>query len=89
MTYESLPVPVDLCVVALEEAARCLGPAFVYTLTVRTGDTIWVRAMLRKMGADVQDNPFAPYVNLVTDEALAPHEWHLSDGKRAVGSKGC
>ena len=88
MKYEPLPTNCDLSIVAMEECARQLGPSFVYTLTVHPQNLLWVRSMLHKISAEVKENPFAPYVNLASDESLTHFEWHLSLGDRAVGSAG-
>lgn len=86
MKYEPLNVPCDLAIVPLQECAMRLGPAFVYTLTVNPAQVTWVRDLLREIASEARGNPFAPHINLVTDESLSRHEWFLSDGKRAVGS---
>jgi hypothetical protein len=88
MKYHPLPVRCSLCEVSLEDCAARLAPAFVYTLTVHPTQLVWTRQLLKKMGAAVQDNPFAPYVNVLTDVTLERGEWHLSDGNAAVGTLG-
>lgn len=65
-----------------------LGPAFVYTLTVHPAQLIWVRQLLKRIAVTVADNPFSPYVNLITDRTLELLEWYLSDGKTAWGTLG-
>jgi hypothetical protein len=87
-SYQPLPIQCSLCEVTLEECAMQLGPAFVYTLTVHPRQFIYARRLLHQMGADCQENPFAPYVNLASDEKLEPSEWYLSDSKTAVGTLG-
>lgn len=83
--YSALSVPCDLCEVALSECATRLGPAFIYTLTVHPTQSVWVRKFLHRIAAQVVDNPFAPYVNLVDDDSLERLEWFLSDGTKAIG----
>lgn len=88
MNYEKLAVPADVCVPALEEAARRVGPAFLYILHVN-GYQFWnCKRLLQKIAADSADNPFTPYVNLVEDGALSNWEWFLTANGKACGSQG-
>lgn len=79
----------DLSEMALEMAVyRGLGPKFVYTLTVGPSLIGTARKLLKHMGADTKDHPLAPYINLEVYENFGQHEWCLSDGQDAYGSKG-
>jgi hypothetical protein len=86
--YAPLPVRMDLSDVAMQEAAHRLGPAFVYELHIRDSMVVWTRGFLKKMNADTQGNPFAPYVNIVMDNDLIPHEWYVTANGKSVGSAG-
>ena len=74
---------------ALEEIARYMAPSSIFELHINPAQLIWVRTLLRKLGCDVEENPFAPYVNLITDRALGLVEWYVVDGNGlAIGCEG-
>lgn len=79
---------VDLCATSLEEAARLVGSSFSYTLKVAPEAGRFARRLLHSIGAQVAENPFAPYVNLEVDSKLDPHSWELSANDKAVWSPG-
>lgn len=66
-----------------------LPPGRVYTLTVAESAVIRARRMLHQLGADTQENPFAPYVNLDRCPEFSGSEWCIGIGGDAVGSDGC
>ena len=78
----------DLSEISMQEVAHRLGPAFVYELHVRDSIVVWARGFLKKMNADTQNNPFAPYVNILTDNDLDSGEWYVTANQNSVGSKG-
>jgi hypothetical protein len=88
MKYTPLPIRMDLTEVAMQEAAHRLGPAFVYELHVRDSMVVHARGFMKKMNADTQGNPFAPYVNIATDNDLSTNEWYVTANQNSVGSKG-
>jgi hypothetical protein len=88
--YTPFPGPnMALSQTALEAVALHLAPSFVYELHVNPAQLIWVRTLLRKMSCDVEENPFAPHVNLVLDKTLKLVEWYAVDANGvAVGCEG-
>lgn len=88
MKYDPLLPSCNLCMTTMEEAARRLGPSFIYDLYVNPTQILGTRDMLRGLVCMVKDNPFAPYVNLFVDDRLKPYEWYLCANNKAVGSDG-
>jgi len=84
-----LSVNCNISSTSLGEAARLLGPSFVYDLYVNPYLIIDTRSVLRRMQpTEYEDNPLIPYINLHTDESLAQQEWYLSANGKSVGSSG-
>ncbi len=81
-------VNADLSQTPLSMCAQQLGPSFVYTLIVNPTNFQVAHRVLRDLMCSTKDNPFAPYVNLVTADYLAPSEWFLSANGKNVGSRG-
>jgi len=88
MKYDAIYPACDLSIVAMEEAAKRLGPAFVYDLYINPVQMIWVRGMLKQNCMDVRDNVLAPYVNLFEDNRLKTYEWYMCANGKAVGADG-
>lgn len=84
--YTRLPIEMELCVVALEEAARFVGPSFIYDLFIHPDNILWARKVAH--ACHVMDNPFSPYVNVRADSTCEKHEWYLQTGNKAAGSVG-
>ncbi len=88
--YEKLFVGMecDLSQTTLEEAANRLGPSFTYELRVNETQLPYARRLLRTMGADTMNHPFAPYINLVTQPGYRTDEWSIHANDRGYGSEG-
>jgi hypothetical protein len=88
--YKIYPGPnMALCVTALEEMARHLAPSSIFELHINPAQVIWTRTLLRKLSCDVEENPFAPYVNLVLEKTLGLLEWYVVDANgKAIGCEG-
>lgn len=88
--YTPYPGPnMALSMVALEEIAHHLAPSNIFELHINRAQLIWVRTLLRKLGCDVEENPFAPFVNLILDDSLELVEWYVVDGNgKALGCAG-
>lgn len=84
-----LPVDCALSRTALEDAARLLSrvPYADLRLEVHPVQASEAKQLLRNLGAQVEDNPFAPYINLSFPPGLADGEWWLCCGANRVGSK--
>jgi hypothetical protein len=67
-----------LCKIAIEECLRDIGPAWVYTLRVSKEAFVSTRTLARELAAQVVDNPFAPYLNLLIDPSYVGGEWSIS-----------
>lgn len=80
------PTISDLSICAIEDAARFLGPSFTYSLWVSPKQIVSVRFLIRKMGANVQDSPLAPYINLFSDPALPYRAWYLGANNHYYGN---
>lgn len=94
MKYEKFPVPCDLTVTSMRDAAQRIldalerdeelrqallsSPVFDFTLHVSPKSAIYSRKVLTAASADVRDNPFAPYINLEIEQGFAEDEWCLS-----------
>jgi hypothetical protein len=80
----------NLCAMTLTQAVVKLGPSFVYDLWVSPAALHEARSLLRRLAADVEDNPLAPYVNLHLGPGMKPFEWFVTlPGKKiAFGSQG-
>jgi hypothetical protein len=85
--YERLPTNCDLCIVAIEDAITRTGykPPPVL-LTVGKGALIYAVSILKIIGANTKEHPTAPYINLILDESLEPHEWYITINGKSVGS---
>ena len=88
--YKVFPGPnMALCQTALEAVASRLLPSSIFELHINPAQLIWVRTLLRKIGCDVEENPFAPYVNLIVDKSLGLVEWYVVDANGvAIGCEG-
>lgn len=86
--YERFPTDCDFSQSAIEEALPKLGPAFVYEVRCHYADVAWMRSALKRLMADLEDNPLSPYMNLVVDDAYARNEWSIHANGNAMGSPG-
>lgn len=84
---------IDLSTVALEEAALAIQQRYGrrgwrYTLNVPRHEEPFAIQLLKDIGAQTRDNPFAPYVNLrVHDRAdLGQYWWYLTAWDEGVES---
>ena len=84
--YERLSTPCDCSVIALEEAAMRVGPAFIYDLFVHPKNLLWVKKLCD--AASSPHHPFAPHIAITQHEGLRRFEWYLSANGRACGSEG-
>lgn len=89
-SYEKqFPTPCNVSTTSLTEAAAYLGPAFVYELRANPFHTVWLKGLLKRIGADTQDNPLSPYINLVQDNSYDQDEWSLHANGKSMGTEGC
>lgn len=65
-----------------------LPPGRVYSLCVSERAFVYARHMLQELAASTKENPFAPYVNLITSREFGRDEWCLTLGDDSVGSEG-
>lgn len=86
--YKPFSVPPDFSRTALEEALPYIGPAFVYEVRCHYADIAWMRGIVRKLMADVEGSPLAPYINLVIDDSYTRDEWSVHANDKAMGSPG-
>lgn len=87
--YTPLSVNCNISHTSLADAARILGPAFVYDLYVNPYIMIDTRSTLRRMQpTEYSDNPLIPHINLHPDDSLDRYEWYLSANGKGCGSKG-
>ena len=82
--YDPLPITCDLSLTSLQEAALQVGPAFEYDLIVSPYEGR--KAANLAYHAQLRDNPFAPYINVLISEDFAPNEWCLRANGRGCGS---
>jgi hypothetical protein len=85
----TFPISMNVSQTSLEEAARLVGPTFIYTLTVHPYELMYTRNMLRTLAAQTEGNPFSPYVNLCVDASFEKHEWTLKGDDKVFWSPGC
>ncbi len=88
--YAPYPGPnMALTPLSLAAVANQLACSYVFHLHINPMQVIFARGMLHRMSADVQENPFAPYVNLVLTNSLGNTEWFLEDiNGDAMGCEG-
>lgn len=88
--YKVFPGPnMALSQTALEAVSAHLQPSSIFELHIHPSQLVGTRRLLRKLGCDVEENPFAPYVNLVLDKELGMVEWYAVDANGdAVGCEG-
>lgn len=78
----------DFSEFALQEAARKLGPSFVYEMRVSSRELLEARALLKRHLCSVVDNPLAPFVSLVEDASYKTFEWSLAANGKICWSSG-
>ncbi len=88
MEYQHIAPSCDLACTSLEEAARLIGPSFVYELYISPTMLLYGRDILRRISADRIDHPLAPHINLIEDSSLGRNEWVLRANGKAAGSPG-
>lgn len=87
--YHRLLIACTLSITTLAECAIRMKPSHTYELHVSPREMALGKNILRSMAALVTENPFAPYVNLVTDSTLEPYEWYMrNESGEAWGSEG-
>lgn len=87
--YNKLPTICDLSIMALEECAIRMRPSRLYKLYVNAAMWPYACMVLRHIGATAQENPFAPYINLLELKTLTTREWFIEgDAGDAWGSEG-
>lgn len=87
--YKELPYSLDISTTALEECALRMRPSRSYKLYVHP--RLWTIALsiCRSYAALVENNPFAPYINVTVRQDLKRDEWFIEgDTGEAWGSKG-
>lgn len=87
--YKALSVNCTCCTVALEECALRIGPSFIFDLYVHRRRLLETRNMLRRLSADVMENPMAPYINIRLHDHVNEGEWWLQANDKSWGSAGC
>ena len=88
--YAALPVPMDLCCVALEECIhRGLPLSWVYSLHVGPQMLSTARGLVRHLIDGTKDNPFVPHINIVLEAEFAGHEWCIESQGVSFGSGSC
>lgn len=78
----------DCSIVALEEAAQKIGPAFVYDLYVCPTQLVATRSRVKALMLNNEANVLAPHINLHGDPDMTIFEWYLSANGKNVGSGG-
>lgn len=87
--YNRLLVACTLSPTALAECAIRMKPSHVYNLYVNPREIPSAMILCRRLGAFVEENPFAPYINLFADDKLKPDEWFIEgEAGEAWGSEG-
>jgi hypothetical protein len=87
--YQPLPVCCTLSVVSMEECAIRMRPSRAYKLCVGRALLPYAYMLVKNIGADSQEHPFAPYINVLEHQKLQPLEWFIEgDTGDAWGSKG-
>lgn len=78
----------DVSFYSLQEAAKKIGPSFVYDLFVSSRRELEAAKMLKDMAAHTLENPFAPYVNLHVEDGFDIDEWCIEANGKSFWSKG-
>lgn len=87
--YQRLKVACNLSFHSLEQCALNMRPSHSYKLYVTPTLYTTAVSICRRMAAIVEDNPFAPYVNIIINKTLGPWEWFIEgDAGDAWGSEG-
>ena len=87
--YDCLPVTCDLSTTALEECAIRMKPHANYKLYVHHKQFPYACMLVKHMGAESKDHPFAPFINVVVLDRLSHCEWFIEgDAGDAWGSPG-
>lgn len=82
------PTPSTFCAQGIEEAAWFLGPAFMYELWVPKHEQLAAQFWVRKHCGHVQDNPLAPYLNVLVDPKLPSGAWYVGANGKYFGNTG-
>lgn len=87
--YQRLPTDCDLSMTGLEECAIRMKAAASYKLYVNHKLFPYAAMLVKHMGAETRDHPFAPYINIVSLDKLKRDEWFIEgDAFEAWGSPG-
>jgi hypothetical protein len=87
--YKSLPVTCDLSTTALEECAIRMKAHASYKLFVHQKQFPYACMLVKHMGGESKDHPFAPFINVVILDTLKHCEWFIEgDAFDAWGSPG-
>lgn len=78
---------VDPCEVSFIECITRIGPSWTYALHCHPSRLVSNINLCRKLMARVEDNPMAPYVNVVPDATLEFDSWFLEANGKRVGSR--
>lgn len=88
MRTKAFNTPCNFSEVALIEAMGDVGPAFTYELHVATADLPMAIHLCRKMMAQYQYNPLAPYINVKGNALYKRGEWSIGANGKAMWSAG-
>jgi hypothetical protein len=86
-TYTRLSIDCVMAATSFGEAARIIGPAFIYELHVHPHNELEARAVVRRLIGHHYENPFLPHVNIVLNTLLEPREWILEANDKRAGSR--
>jgi hypothetical protein len=87
-SYKELPVPTDLAESSLAHAVGMLKVVPPVTLYVHPDEYGNAKRLLKMIGADSENNPLSPYLNLLTDPHLSRYGWYVRHGEDRIGSAG-
>lgn len=86
MTFSTAP---DLSEPSLEDAVVAVVPPVICTLSVHPRSFACAKRLIKRIGADTQDNPLSPQINVVVDDTFTDeYEWSLSCGSKVIWSPG-
>jgi hypothetical protein len=87
--YKRLPICCDLSQTSLEECASRMKAVGSYKLWVHPKMLPYANMLVKHMGAESRDHPFAPFINVVTNQHMNISEWFIEgDAFEAWGSEG-
>jgi hypothetical protein len=82
-SYVQMQVPCNLTESTLIDAVNWIDETsgrvrWYYGVHVSTHDVLQSANLLRRLAAQVRDNPLAPYINLYVEPSFDAEEWCLS-----------